>query len=58
MLGWALMFFILAIVAGIFGFTGISLILTDIAKILFFIFIVLFVIALLINALKGKYPPM
>jgi uncharacterized membrane protein YtjA (UPF0391 family) len=47
MLRWALGFFIIAIVAAIFGFGGIALAAAGIAKILFFIFLVLFLVALL-----------
>jgi len=47
MLGWALAFFLVAIVAAVFGFTGIAVGLAAIAKILFFLFLVLFIISLL-----------
>ncbi|HXW56189.1 MAG TPA: DUF1328 family protein [Candidatus Cybelea sp.] len=47
MLRWAIAFFIVAIVAAIFGFGGIALAAAGIAKILFFIFLVLFLAALL-----------
>jgi len=40
------MFLLIAILAAVFGFTGISLIATGVAKILFLIFLVLFVISL------------
>ena len=40
MLKWALIFFIVSIVAGVFGFGGISAGAADIAKILFYIFVV------------------
>ena len=56
MLGWALMFFILAIVAGVFGFGGIAEASSDIAQILFVVFLVLLVISLLARALRGKPP--
>ncbi len=46
MLFWSLAFFVLAIVAAIFGFTGIAVGLAAIAKILFFLFLILFLIAL------------
>lgn len=49
MLRWSLIFFIVALVAAIFGFTGIAEGAASIAKILFFIFIVLFVGALLLG---------
>lgn len=45
MLYWALVFLLIAIVAAVFGFGGISLAAAGIAKILFFIFLVLFVVA-------------
>lgn len=47
MLRWALIFFIVAIVAAIFGFTGIYAAAITIAQILFFIFVVLFLIFLI-----------
>ena len=46
MLKWALIFLIVAIIAGVFGFGGISDAATDIARILFFVFLVLFVVGL------------
>jgi uncharacterized membrane protein YtjA (UPF0391 family) len=49
MLRLALFFFIVAIVAGLFGFTGISIAAADIAKIIFFVFIVLFLMALILG---------
>jgi uncharacterized membrane protein YtjA (UPF0391 family) len=54
MLRWALAFFIIAIIAALFGFTNIAAGATDIAKILFFVFIVLFVISLLFKLVGGK----
>ena len=54
MLRWAAVFFIIAIIAAIFGFGNIAAGATDIAKILFFIFIILFVISLLFNLVRGK----
>ena len=42
MLYWAVVFLVVAIIAGIFGFGGISQAATGIAKVLFLIFIVLF----------------
>jgi uncharacterized membrane protein YtjA (UPF0391 family) len=46
MLYWALMFLLVAILAAVFGFTGISLVAAGAAKILFFVFLVLFVVSL------------
>lgn len=47
MLRWAVIFFVVAIIAALFGFTGIAAAATEIARILFFVFILLFIIALL-----------
>ena len=47
MLRWSLYFFIIAIIAGALGFTGIAQGASAIAQTLFFIFIALFLAALL-----------
>jgi uncharacterized membrane protein YtjA (UPF0391 family) len=44
MIYWALMFLLVAVIAAVFGFTGIALAAAGIAKLLFFIFLILFVI--------------
>ena len=46
MLKWALFFAVISVVAGIFGFTGIALGAAAIAKVLFFIFLVLCLFAI------------
>jgi uncharacterized membrane protein YtjA (UPF0391 family) len=46
MLYWALMFLVVALIAAVFGFTGIAIAAAGLAKLLFFIFLVLFVITL------------
>jgi uncharacterized membrane protein YtjA (UPF0391 family) len=53
MLTWALTFFILAIIAGVLGFAGIATFATGIAKILFFVFIILFIASFFFKA-AGK----
>ncbi len=57
MLGWALAFLILALLAALFGFGGIAESFAGIAQILFFIFLVLLVISLVVNAIRGRRPP-
>jgi uncharacterized membrane protein YtjA (UPF0391 family) len=52
MLRYALIFFIVAIVAALFGFGGIAAGATEIAKILFFVFLVLFVVSLVAGLLR------
>ncbi|MCX7772975.1 MAG: DUF1328 domain-containing protein [Clostridia bacterium] len=47
MFKWAVVFFILAVISGIFGFGLIATVSFGIARILFYIFLVLFVLSLL-----------
>lgn len=47
MLRWALMFLVVALVAALFGFTNVAGTSIVAAKILFFVFLVLFVVSLL-----------
>jgi uncharacterized membrane protein YtjA (UPF0391 family) len=47
MLRWALAFFVVALVAAVLGFGGIAVAAAGIAKLLFFVFLVLFLVALL-----------
>ena len=49
MLGWALAFFLIAIVAAVFGFGGIASASAGIAKILFFLFVVIFLVTLIMG---------
>jgi uncharacterized membrane protein YtjA (UPF0391 family) len=56
MLGWALTFFIVALIAAALGFGGIAGASAGIAKLLFVIFLVLFVVALIARAVQGKPP--
>ena len=46
MLTWAIIFLVVALIAAAFGFGGVASAATSIAKILFFIFVVLFAISL------------
>jgi len=52
MLYWALMFLVIAILAAIFGFTGISLMAAGVAKIPFYVFVILFVVSLIMHAAR------
>jgi uncharacterized membrane protein YtjA (UPF0391 family) len=49
MLSWALIFFVVAIIAAVFGFGGIASASAGIAQILFFVFLVLFVVSLIMG---------
>jgi uncharacterized membrane protein YtjA (UPF0391 family) len=57
MLYWALVFFLVAIVAGGLGFGGIAAATSQIAQILFFIFLVLFLASLLVSLVTRRRPP-
>jgi uncharacterized membrane protein YtjA (UPF0391 family) len=54
MLHYAVVFFIIALIAAVFGFGGIAAGAVEIGKILFFIFLVLAVVSFVINALRGR----
>jgi uncharacterized membrane protein YtjA (UPF0391 family) len=54
MLKWAVIFLIIALVAALFGFTDIASASAGIAKILFAIFLVLFLGAVFIGLVVGK----
>lgn len=54
MLKWAVIFFVISIVAGLMGFTGIAVGAAEIAKVLFFITITLFLIFLVVGLLVAR----
>lgn len=56
MLTWAINFFIIAIVAAVLGFGGIAATAVEMARILFFIFLVLFLVTGLAALMTGKKP--
>jgi uncharacterized membrane protein YtjA (UPF0391 family) len=49
MLGWALVFLIVALVAGMLGFTGIAGASAGMAKILFWVFLLVFLLSLVLR---------
>ena len=57
MLYYALLFLLVAIVAGILGFGVVAFAAAGIAKILFFLFVVAFVITLVLHAGAGRRVP-
>jgi len=52
MLGWTISFLIIALIAAAFGFGGIAVAAAGIARILFFVFLVLFVVSLLSGLMR------
>ena len=54
MLKWALIFFLISLVAGFFGFTNVAVGARTIAKILFFIAIAIFLVMLVLALTAGS----
>lgn len=56
MLRWAAVFLVIAIIAGILGFGSLTSIAAGVAQVLFFIFVVIFIVALLVGLLQRQGP--
>ncbi|HEY8905626.1 MAG TPA: DUF1328 domain-containing protein [Rhodoferax sp.] len=54
MLHYAVVFFVIALVAALFGFGGIAAGAVGIAKILFFVFIILAIASFLFGSMRGR----
>lgn len=54
MLRWAAIFFVISIIAALFGFGGIAEGAAEIAKVLFFIFVAIFVTFLVLGVLAAN----
>ncbi len=54
MLKWAIIFFVISIIAGFFGFAGVATGAKKIAKILFYVSLVIFIVVLIFGVLLGK----
>ena len=54
MFGWAIAFLVVALVAAVLGFGGIAGTAVEIAKLIFFIAIVLFAISAVIGLVRGR----
>lgn len=53
MIRWGILFLVIALVSGLFGFGLVANIAWDAAKLLFFVFLILFVVSLIFN---GRSP--
>jgi uncharacterized membrane protein YtjA (UPF0391 family) len=49
LLKWALVFLVVSIIAGLLGFTGVSIVSADIARTLFYIFLAIFFVLLVLG---------
>jgi uncharacterized membrane protein YtjA (UPF0391 family) len=56
MLGWALTFLIVALIAAVLGFGGVAGVVVEAAKIIFFVAIVLFLISAIFGLVRGRRP--
>jgi uncharacterized membrane protein YtjA (UPF0391 family) len=56
MLSWAVTFLVIALIAAVLGFGGIAGTAIEIAKIVFFVAIILFAISALVGLVRGRSP--
>lgn len=56
MMNWALTFLVVALIAAVLGFGGIAGSAVEIAKIIFFVAIILFVISAVVGLVNGRSP--
>jgi uncharacterized membrane protein YtjA (UPF0391 family) len=54
MLGWALTFLVVALIAAVLGFTSIAGAAMGVAKILFYVFLVLFLVSVVMHFIRGR----
>ena len=56
MLGWAVTFLVVALIAALLGFGGIAGFAVEAAKLVFFVAIILFAISAVVALLRGRSP--
>ncbi len=56
MIGWAVTFLVIALIAAVLGFGGIAGFAVELAKIVFFVAIVLFVLSAIFGFARGRSP--
>lgn len=54
MLSWAVVFLVVALIAAVLGFGGLAGTAVGIAKLLFFVFLAIFVISLIMGLARGR----
>ncbi|MBU2580350.1 MAG: DUF1328 domain-containing protein [Alphaproteobacteria bacterium] len=57
MLGWAVTFLVVALIAAVLGFGGVAAVSVELAQIVFWVFLVLFAISLVYSMVTGRRPP-
>lgn len=56
MLSWVVTFLVVALIAALLGFGGIAGVSIEIAKVIFFIAIILFIVSAVIGLMRGRGP--
>ena len=56
MLGWAVTFLVIALIAAVLGFGGIAGFAVELAKIVFVVALILFVISAVFGMIRGRSP--
>jgi uncharacterized membrane protein YtjA (UPF0391 family) len=56
MIGWAITFLIIALIAAVLGFGGIAGFAIEAAKLVFFVAVVLFLISAVVALVRGRSP--
>ena len=54
MLSWVVTFLVIALIAGVLGFGGLAGASMEIAKIIFFVAIILFVVSAVVGLMRGR----
>ena len=54
MLRWVVIFLVLAVISGMLGFVGVAFISVKIAKMIFGLFLFLFIVSLIMHLVNGK----
>ena len=57
MFGWAITFLVIALIAAVLGFGGVAIISVEMAKIIFFVAIILFVASAIFGFIRGRSAP-
>ena len=56
MLNWAITFLVVALIAAVLGFGGIAGVAIELAKIVFYVAIILFLISAVVGIVRGRTP--
>lgn len=56
MMGWAVTFLIVALIAAVLGFGGTAGVAIEAAKLVFFVAVILFAIAAIVGLVRGRAP--